>query len=157
MDIYSESLKFHENIKGKIDIISRVKVDSEHKLSLAYTPGVAEPCRKIAENPSLLNAYTSRGNMIAVVSDGSAVLGLGNIGPKAALPVMEGKCVLFKEFGGVAAFPICIDSQDIDEIVANIKLLEPLFFGDKFRGYISTTMFLYRRKIKKRNFYDYLS
>lgn len=149
MDIYSESLKFHKNIKGKIDIISRVKVDSEHMLSLAYTPGVAEPCRKIAEDPSLVNAYTSRGNMIAVVSDGSAVLGLGNIGPKAALPVMEGKCVLFKEFGGVAAFPICINSQDIDEIVANIKLLEPSFSGINLEDISAPRCFYIEERLKK--------
>jgi malate dehydrogenase (oxaloacetate-decarboxylating) len=149
LDIYSESIKFHEKIKGKIDIISKIRVDSEHKLSLAYTPGVAGPCRKIAENPSLLDAYTSRGNMIAVVSDGSAVLGLGNIGPRAALPVMEGKCVLFKEFGGVAAFPICIDNQDIDTIVATVKLLEPSFSGINLEDISAPRCFYIEERLKK--------
>jgi len=119
----------HKKNRGKIDIISKVKVETEYDLSLAYTPGVAQPCKAVAKDPSLLNTYTSRGNMIAVVSDGSAVLGLGNIGPRAALPVMEGKCVLFREFGGVAAFPICIDSQDADTIIETIKLLQPSFSG----------------------------
>ncbi len=129
MDIYAESLEMHKKNVGKIDVISTVKVENEHDLSFVYTPGVAEPCRVIAKDPSLLNTYTSRGNMVAVVTDGSAVLGLGNIGAKASLPVMEGKCVLFREFGGVAAFPICIDSQDSDTIVSVVKLLEPSFSG----------------------------
>ena len=129
MDIYTESLKMHKKNVGKIDVVSTVKVENEHDLALAYTPGVAQPCREIAKNPDMLNTYTARGNMVAVVSDGSAVLGLGNIGAKASLPVMEGKCVLFKEFGGVSAFPICIDSQDSDTIVNVVKLLEPSFAG----------------------------
>ncbi|MBM3702221.1 MAG: NAD-dependent malic enzyme, partial [Actinobacteria bacterium] len=148
MDIYSQSLKFHKEIKGKIDIISKVKVNTEHKLSLAYTPGVAEPCRRIAKDPSLLNAYTSRGNMIAVVTDGSAVLGLGNIGPRAALPVMEGKCALFKEFGGVAAFPICIDSQSVDEIVNSVKLLEPSFSGINLEDISAPRCFYIEERLK---------
>ena len=106
MDIYQKSLNLHKKYKGKIDIISKVDTKTEEDLSLAYSPGVAQPCRQIFKDPSALNTYTSRGNMIAVVSDGSAVLGLGNIGARAALPVMEGKCVLFKNFGGVSAFPI---------------------------------------------------
>lgn len=129
MDIYTESLKMHRENVGKIDVISTVKVENEHDLALAYTPGVARPCKVIEKNPDMLNTYTARGNMIAVVSDGSAVLGLGNIGAKASLPVMEGKCVLFKEFGGVSAFPICIDSQDSSTIVSVVKLLEPSFSG----------------------------
>jgi len=148
LDIYSQSLKFHKEIKGKIDIISKVKVNTEHKLSLAYTPGVAEPCRRIAKDPSLLNAYTSRGNMIAVVTDGSAVLGLGNIGPRAALPVMEGKCALFKEFGGVAAFPICIDSQSVDEIVNSVKLLEPSFSGINLEDISAPRCFYIEERLK---------
>ena len=129
MNIYEEALEMHKKNKGKIDVISRVKTENEHDLSLAYSPGVAEPCRVIAKNPGELNKYTSRGNMIAVVSDGSAVLGLGNIGARAALPVMEGKCVLFRQFGGVSAFPICIDSQDNGVIVDTVKVLEPSFAG----------------------------
>jgi len=119
----------HKKNVGKIDVISKVKTENEHDLSLAYSPGVAEPCLVIARNPEELNTYTSRGNMIAVVSDGSAVLGLGNIGAKASLPVMEGKCVLFKQFGGVSAFPICIESQDNEVIVNTVKVLEPSFAG----------------------------
>ncbi len=129
MDIYTESLHVHKKNVGKIDVISTVKVENEYDLTLAYTPGVAQPCNEIAKNPDMLNTYTARGNMITVVSDGSAVLGLGNIGAKASLPVMEGKCVLFKQFGGVSAFPICIDSQDSDAIVNTVKLLEPSFSG----------------------------
>ncbi|MBM3707355.1 MAG: NAD-dependent malic enzyme [Actinobacteria bacterium] len=129
MDIYKEALLFHKENKGKIDVVSKVKTENEHDLALAYSPGVAQPCREIAKNPDLLNTYTARANMIAVVSDGSAVLGLGNIGARASLPVMEGKCVLFKQFGGVSAFPVCIDSQDSDVIVNTIKLLEPSFSG----------------------------
>ncbi|MBM3709996.1 MAG: NAD-dependent malic enzyme [Actinobacteria bacterium] len=129
MDIYKEALFFHRENKGKIDVISKVKTENEHDLALAYSPGVAQPCREIAKNPNLLNTYTARANMIAVVSDGSAVLGLGNIGARASLPVMEGKCVLFKQFGGVSAFPVCIDSQNNDVIVNTIKLLEPSFSG----------------------------
>lgn len=129
MNIYEEALEMHKKNVGKIDIISKVKTNNEHDLSLAYSPGVAEPCRIIAKNPGELNTYTARGNMIAVVSDGSAVLGLGNIGARAALPVMEGKCVLFKQFGGVSAFPICIDSQDNEVVISTIKMLEPSFAG----------------------------
>jgi len=129
LDIYTESLKMHKENVGKIDVVSTVKVENEHDLALAYTPGVAQPCREIEKNPDMLNTYTARGNMVAVVSDGSAVLGLGNIGAKASLPVMEGKCVLFRQFGGVSAFPICIDSQDSATIVNVVKLLEPSFSG----------------------------
>ncbi len=129
MSIYSESLELHEKNSGKIDVISKIRIQNDHDLSLVYTPGVAEPCRVIAKNPEKLNTYTARGNTIAVVSDGSAVLGLGNIGARAALPVMEGKCILFKEFGGVSAFPICIDNQDGEEIINIVKSLEPSFSG----------------------------
>lgn len=129
MDIYEEALAMHKEKQGKIDVISKVKTGNEHDLALAYSPGVAQPCIEIAKDPGMLNTYTARGNMIAVVSDGSAVLGLGNIGARASLPVMEGKCVLFRQFGGVAAFPICIDSQDNNTIVETIKLLEPSFSG----------------------------
>ncbi len=129
MSIYDDALEMHEKYVGKISVISKVQVNSMHDLSMAYSPGVAEPCRRIQEDPMLRYKYTSIGNMISVVSDGSAVLGLGNIGPRAALPVMEGKCVLFKEFGGVNAFPLCLNTQDSDTIVETVKLLEPSFSG----------------------------
>ena len=125
MSVFDESLKLHEKNKGKIEVISKVKVENKEDLSLAYSPGVAEPCKRIAENKETVYKYTSKGNMIAVVTDGSAVLGLGNIGPEAALPVMEGKAILFKEFAGVDAFPICLDTQDTEEIIRTVKLLAP--------------------------------
>jgi len=125
MDIYQRSLKMHEENKGKIEIISKVPVTNKDELSLAYSPGVAEPCRAIEKNPADIYKYTSKGNMVAVITDGSAVLGLGNIGPGAALPVMEGKSVLFKSFGQVDSFPICLDTQDTEEIIRTCKLLAP--------------------------------
>ena len=125
MSIYEESLKFHEELRGKFEVVSRAKVDNEKDLSLAYTPGVAEPCRRIAANKEDVYKYTAKGHMVAVITDGTAVLGLGDIGPEAALPVMEGKCVLFKEFGGVDAFPICLDTKDPEEIIRTVKLLAP--------------------------------
>lgn len=128
-DVFEKSLELHEKNKGKIEVISKVAVTSKEELSLAYSPGVAEPCRKIAANKADVYKYTSKGNMVAVVSDGSAVLGLGNIGPEAALPVMEGKAILFKEFAGVNAFPICLDTQDTEEIIKACKLLAPTFGG----------------------------
>jgi malate dehydrogenase (oxaloacetate-decarboxylating) len=149
MDIYKESLLLHKDKVGKIDVISKVKTENEHDLALAYSPGVAQPCREIAKNPSLLNTYTARANMIAVVSDGSAVLGLGNIGAKAALPVMEGKCVLFKQFGGVSAFPLCIDSQDNNIIVETVKLLEPSFAGINLEDIAAPRCFEIENRLKK--------
>ena len=114
MDVYQESLQLHEQWKGKLDVVSKSPVKTREALSLAYTPGVAEPCRVIAKDKEAAYKYTWKSNTIAVVSDGSAVLGLGNIGPYAAMPVMEGKAVLFKEFGGVNAIPICLDTQDTE-------------------------------------------
>ena len=127
--VYEKSLELHEKNKGKIEVISKVTVTSKEELSLAYSPGVAEPCRRIAENKADVYKYTSKGNMVAVISDGSAVLGLGNIGPEAALPVMEGKAILFKAFAGVNAFPICLDTQDTEEIIRTCKILAPNFGG----------------------------
>lgn len=129
MDIYEKSLKLHEEWAGKINTEPKCKVKSREDLSLAYTPGVAEPCRKIAENPSNVYKYTQKGNTVAVISDGSAVLGLGNIGAAAAMPVMEGKAVLFKSFGNVNAVPICLDTQDTDEIVETVIRIAPAFGG----------------------------
>jgi len=149
LDIYKEALLLHEDKVGKIDVISKVKTENGHDLALAYSPGVAQPCREIAKNPALLNTYTARGNMIAVVSDGSAVLGLGNIGAKASLPVMEGKCVLFKQFGGVSAFPLCVDSQDSDQIVNLVKLLEPSFAGINLEDISAPRCFEIEDRLKK--------
>lgn len=129
MDIYQQSLKMHEENVGKISMVSKVKVTNKEELSLAYSPGVAEPCRKIEENPEDVYKYTSKGNFVAVVTDGSAVLGLGNIGPKAALPVMEGKAILFKTFANVDSFPICLDTLDTEEIIRTCKLIAPGFGG----------------------------
>ncbi|MPM69407.1 NAD-dependent malic enzyme [bioreactor metagenome] len=123
------ALEMHENHGGKVSIQSKVEVKCKDDLSTAYTPGVAEPCLKIKENPEDVYKYTCKSNMVAVVSDGTAVLGLGNIGAAASIPVMEGKSILFKEFGGVDAFPICINTMDIDDIVKTVKLLEPVFGG----------------------------
>lgn len=128
-NVYEKSLELHEKNKGKIEVISKISVTSKEELSLAYSPGVAEPCKRIAENKADVYKYTSKGNMVAVITDGSAVLGLGNIGPEAALPVMEGKAILFKEFAGVNAFPICLDTQDTEEIIRTCKLLAPGFGG----------------------------
>jgi len=128
-DIYSESLELHKKVKGKIEIRSKVPLKDKKDLSLAYTPGVAEPCIKIKEDKSLVYQYTSKWNTVAVVTDGSAVLGLGNIGAEAALPVMEGKAILFKEFGGVDAIPVCISSQDTEEIIRAVTLISPSFGG----------------------------
>lgn len=129
MSVYEESLKLHEENRGKIEVVSKVKITSKEDLSLAYSPGVAEPCRKIAENKENVYKYTSKGNLVAVITDGSAVLGLGNIGPEAALPVMEGKCILLKEFGGVDSIPLCLDTQDVEEIIKTCKLLAPSLGG----------------------------
>lgn len=127
--IQEESLKLHKELKGKIEVCSKVEVNTPHDLSLAYTPGVAEPCLVIAKNPDSVYEYTAKGNLVAVVSDGTAVLGLGDIGPMAAMPVMEGKAVLFKKFANIDAFPICLGTKDVDELVMIIKSLEPTFGG----------------------------
>ena len=128
-DVYQESLKLHEEHHGKISVESKVTVENMKDLSLAYTPGVAQPCREIHADEEAVYRYTSKGNLVAVVSDGSAVLGLGNIGPKAAMPVMEGKAILFKEFADIDAFPICLDTQDSEEIIRTVKCLAPTFGG----------------------------
>jgi len=129
MDYKEKALLLHEEHKGKIEVQSKVPVNNRDDLSTAYTPGVAEPCKKIHENPEEVYRYTSRGNMVAVVTDGTAVLGLGDIGPLAAMPVMEGKAVLFKIFAGVDAFPICLNTRNVDEIVRIVELMAPSFGG----------------------------
>lgn len=127
--VYSESLKLHKEARGKIEIASKVPLNNNQDLSLAYTPGVAEPCREIYKNKTSVYEYTSKWNTVAVITDGSAVLGLGNIGAEAALPVMEGKAILFKEFGGVDAIPVCLSSQDTEEIIKAITIISPTFGG----------------------------
>lgn len=129
MDYSELSLKLHEEKKGKIEVVSKVKVETRDDLSTTYTPGVAEPCRQIHKNKENVYRYTAKGNLVAIVTDGSAVLGLGDIGPEAAMPVMEGKAILFKEFANVDAFPICLATKDVDEIVETIKRISPGFGG----------------------------
>ena len=129
MDVYEASLQMHEEHQGKVSIATKVSVKNKEDLSMAYTPGVAEPCRAIVKDPENVYKYCAKGNLVAVVSDGSAVLGLGNIGAKAAMPVMEGKAILFKEFADIDAFPICLDTQDTEEIIQTVKAIAPVFGG----------------------------
>ena len=129
MNTQEKALQLHAEWQGKLDTVPKMKIATREDLALAYTPGVAEPCKVIAQDPDAAYTYTQKANTIAVVSDGSAVLGLGNIGPLAAMPVMEGKCALFKEFGGVNAVPLCLDTQDVDEIVETVKRVAPSFGG----------------------------
>ena len=129
MNTQEKALQLHAEWQGKLDTVPKMKIATREDLALAYTPGVAEPCKVIAQDPDAAYTYTQKANTIAVVSDGSAVLGLGNIGPLAAMPVMEGKCALFKEFGGVNAVPLCLDAQDVDEIVETVKRVAPSFGG----------------------------
>lgn len=149
MNYFEESLKLHEKNRGKIEVVSKVKVNTREDLSLAYTPGVAEPCRKIHENEENVYKYTSKGNIVAVVTDGTAVLGLGDIGPKAGLPVMEGKAILFKEFAGVDAFPICLDTKDVDEIVKTVKMIAPGLGGINLEDIGAPRCFEVEEKLKK--------
>lgn len=129
MDLREEALQKHTEWQGKLEVTSKVRVDSREALAIAYTPGVAEPCKEIAKNKEDVYKYTMKGNTVAVISDGTAVLGLGDIGPEAAMPVMEGKAVLFKEFAGINAVPICIDTKDTEEIIKFVKQIAPTFGG----------------------------
>ncbi len=147
MDYNQKSLKLHEELKGKIEVISRVKVGDAESLATAYTPGVAAPTLEISKNPENSYVYTRRGNLVAVVSDGSAILGLGNLGGLSAMPVMEGKCILFKEFGGVDAFPICLDTQNSDEIVNIVKNLSISFGGINLEDISSPRCFEIERRL----------
>ncbi len=147
MDYKEKSMQLHRDLMGKIEVVSRVRVDDSESLSTAYTPGVAEPCLAIKNNPELSYALTRRANLVAVISDGSAVLGLGNIGGLAGMPVMEGKCVLFKEFGGVDAFPICLATQDTEEIIKIVKSLEPSFGGINLEDISSPRCFEIERRL----------
>ena len=149
MDYNSLSLKMHEEHKGKVEVVSKVAVKNRDDLSTAYTPGVAEPCRKIRDNKADVYKYTCKGNMVAVVSDGTAVLGLGDIGPEAAIPVMEGKSILFKEFGGVDAFPICLDTKDVDEIVETEKRIAPVFGGINLEDISAPRCFEIEKRLKE--------
>lgn len=149
MDKKEFALQEHENWQGKIEVISRCKVETPEQLSVAYTPGVAEPCLKISEDVDLSYKYTRRHNMVAVVTDGTAVLGLGDIGPEAGMPVMEGKCVLFKEFGGVDAFPLCVRSKDVDDIVKTVSLLAGSFGGVNLEDISAPRCFEIERKLKE--------
>jgi malate dehydrogenase (oxaloacetate-decarboxylating) len=144
-----EALHMHLVNKGKLESKSKVPVRNAKDLSLAYSPGVAEPCKDIYENIDKVYDYTMKGNMVAVVSDGTAVLGLGNIGPEAALPVMEGKAVLFKSFAGVDAFPICLNTTDVDKIIETVKLLEPTFGGVNLEDIAAPNCFIIEEKLKK--------
>ena len=148
-DVYQESLKLHEEHHGKISVESKVTVENMKDLSLAYTPGVAQPCREIHADEETVYRYTSKGNLVAVVSDGSAVLGLGNIGPKAAMPVMEGKAILFKEFADIDAFPICLDTQDSEEIIRTVKYLAPTFGGINLEDISAPRCFEIERRLRQ--------
>lgn len=150
MSIYEESLNFHKEIKGKLEVLSRVKIKNEKDLSLAYTPGVAEPCREIHKNPSLAYVYTRKWNTVAVISDGTAVLGLGDIGPLASLPVMEGKSILFKEFADVDAFPIVLDTKNVDEIVETVVRIAPTLGGVNLEDISAPRCFEIEKRLKER-------
>jgi len=150
MTLRDDALKLHKDYKGKLNIMSKVAVNDRNSLSLAYTPGVAEPCKEIHKDENLVYEYTSKGNLVAVVSDGTAVLGLGDIGPYAAIPVMEGKSVLFKEFGGVDSFPICVKTKDPDEIVKIVEMIEPVFGGINLEDISAPRCFEIGRKLKEK-------
>ena len=150
MDKKQLAIEKHKEWKGKIGVISRAKVTTPEELSIAYTPGVAEPCLLIAEDESLAYDYTRKGNLVAVITDGTAVLGLGDIGPSAGMPVMEGKCALFKEFAGVDAFPLCVDSKDVDTIVNTIALISKSFGGINLEDIAAPRCFEIEKKLKER-------
>ena len=149
MTINEKALELHEKWNGKLDTVSKVQVKTREDLALAYTPGVAEPCKVIAKDPEAAYRYTIKSNTVAVVSDGSAVLGLGNIGPLAAMPVMEGKAVLFKEFGGINAFPICLDTQDTEEIIETVVRIAPAFGGINLEDISAPRCFEIEERLKK--------
>ena len=149
MDIKEKALIAHEEWNGKIEVVSRAKLEGKDDLSVAYTPGVAEPCLRISENVDLSYKYTRRSNLVAVITDGTAVLGLGDIGPEAGMPVMEGKCVLFKTFGNVDAFPLCVRSKDVDEIVNTVRLLAGSFGGVNLEDISAPRCFEIERRLKE--------
>lgn len=149
MDYNQLSLKMHEENMGKLEVVSKVELKTRDDLSTAYTPGVAEPCRKIRDNKMDVYKYTCKSNTVAVVSDGTAVLGLGDIGPEAAIPVMEGKSILFKQFGGVDAFPICLDTKDTEEIIETVKKIAPVFGGINLEDIAAPRCFEIERRLNE--------
>lgn len=149
MDYNQMALEMHELHRGKIEVVSKVLVKTREDLSTAYTPGVAEPCRKIRDKQSEVYRYTAKGNLVAVVSDGTAVLGLGDIGPEAAMPVMEGKAILFKTFAGIDAFPICLDTKDPEEIIKTVKYLAPTFGGINLEDISAPRCFEIERRLRE--------
>ena len=150
MNYAQESLELHRKLKGKLDIVSRLPITNKTDLSLAYTPGVAQPCVEIHRNPEESYELTGRGNLVAVVTDGTAVLGLGDIGPEAAMPVMEGKCILFREFAGVNAFPICLATKDVVEIIRTVECMAPTFGGINLEDISAPRCFEIERRLKER-------
>ena len=149
MSLREDALELHRAHQGKLGVVTKVPVENARDLSLAYSPGVAEPCKEIHRSVETVYEYTAKGNMVAVVSDGTAVLGLGNIGPHAALPVMEGKAVLFKSFAGVDAVPICLDTTDVEEIIRTVKLLEPTFGGINLEDIAAPACFAIEERLKQ--------
>lgn len=149
MDVYQQSLKLHEEHRGKLSIMAKVPVETREDLALAYTPGVAEPCRRIVANPDDVYRYTNKGNSVAVITDGSAVLGLGNIGAAAGIPVMEGKCLLFKRFANIDAYPLCVNTQDVDEFVNIVKNITSVFGGINLEDISAPRCFEIEAKLKQ--------
>jgi len=150
MDLNQEALKLHSENRGKLEVVSKTKIKDMHDLAVVYTPGVAEPCRKINQNKEDVYTYTTKGNMVAVVSDGTAVLGLGDIGPEAAIPVMEGKAVLFKYFAGIDAFPICLATKDPDRFVEAVTLMAPVFGGINLEDISAPRCFEIEKRLKEK-------
>lgn len=149
MDIKEEALKMHSEKKGKLEVVGKVHVKNRHDLAVAYTPGVAEPCIEISKDKDKVYEYTIKGNTVGIVTNGTAVLGLGNIGASAGLPVMEGKALLFKEFAGIDAFPICLDTQDPEEIIKTVKLISPVFGGINLEDIKAPECFYIEKRLKK--------
>ena len=149
MDVNEQALALHQQLEGKIEVVARKHIETREDLSLMYTPGVAEPCRVIAKDYQQSFRLTRRGNLVAVITDGSAVLGLGDIGPAAGMPVMEGKCALFKEFAGVDAFPICVDTKDVDQLVETIRLISKSFGGINLEDIAAPRCFEVERRLKE--------
>ncbi|MCB2298977.1 NAD(P)-dependent malic enzyme [Clostridium tagluense] len=149
MSIQEESLKMHKENRGVLEVIGKIKLETKHDLSIAYTPGVAEPCLEIAKDKNKVYDYTIKGNTVAIVTNGTAVLGLGNIGPEAGLPVMEGKALLFKKFGGIDAFPICLDTEDPEEIIRTVKLISPVFGGINLEDIKAPECFYIEKRLKE--------
>ncbi|MBZ9685117.1 NAD-dependent malic enzyme [Clostridium estertheticum] len=149
MSIQEESLKMHSENRGVLEIVGKIKLENKHDLAIAYTPGVAQPCLEIAKDKNKVYDYTIKGNTVAIVTNGTAVLGLGNIGPEAGLPVMEGKALLFKKFGGIDAFPICLDTEDPEEIIKTVKLISPVFGGINLEDIKAPECFYIEERLKE--------